>query len=121
MTRRAFLLCTGLLTASWSWAGQVERLEETKEEAFRLLEDDKVRLAMIGDPEKLTPVRAQFEEDTRTANWTSLIPDDAEPPIEMNADKMEKFRPLLEKYYYDLTSDKTYIEQLGIEYPTVRK
>ena len=48
MTRRAFLLLTGLLTASWTWAGQVERLDETKEEAFRLLEDDKVRLAMIG-------------------------------------------------------------------------
>ena len=39
----------------------------------------------------------------------------------MNADKMEKFRPLLEKYYYDLTSDKTSIDQLGIEFPTVRK
>ena len=78
-------------------------------------------LDLLMDPEKLKPVRAQFEEDTRAANWTSLIPDDAEPPIEMNADKMEKFRALLKKYYYDLTSDKTYIEQLGIRYRTVRK
>ncbi|HSF17382.1 MAG TPA: hypothetical protein VLK65_17690 [Vicinamibacteria bacterium] len=31
------------------------------------------------------------------------------------------FLPLLEKYYYDLSSDKSHLEQLGIAYPTVRQ
>ena len=62
----------------------------------------------------------QFEEDAQDVTWTSLIPEGTIPPIELNADKMEKFRPLLAEFEYDLESGKTYIEQLGIDYPTVR-
>ena len=38
----------------------------------------------------------------------------------MNKEKMEKFAPALEKLYYDPTKYKTYLEQLGIKYPTVK-
>jgi aminobenzoyl-glutamate utilization protein B len=34
---------------------------------------------------------------------------------------MEKFRPELKKYYYDPTKYNTYLEQLGITYPTLEK
>ncbi len=34
---------------------------------------------------------------------------------------MEKYRPEMKKYYYDPTRYKTYLEQLGIQYPTIRK
>ena len=34
---------------------------------------------------------------------------------------MKTFRPLLEQYYFDETKFDTYLEQLGITYPTVRK
>jgi aminobenzoyl-glutamate utilization protein B len=34
---------------------------------------------------------------------------------------MERYRPELKKYYYDPSRYKTYLEQLGIEYPTLRK
>ena len=40
---------------------------------------------------------------------------------ELNDEKMEKFRPKLQKFYYDSLKHKTYMEQLGIQYPTVRK
>jgi aminobenzoyl-glutamate utilization protein B len=33
---------------------------------------------------------------------------------------MEKYRPEMRKYYYDPSKYKTYLEQLGIKYPTVR-
>jgi aminobenzoyl-glutamate utilization protein B len=33
---------------------------------------------------------------------------------------MEKFRPELRKLYIDPSKFKTYLEQLGITYPTVR-
>jgi aminobenzoyl-glutamate utilization protein B len=38
----------------------------------------------------------------------------------MNKEKMEKFAPQLRKYYYDPERFKTYLEQLGIPYPTAR-
>jgi len=33
---------------------------------------------------------------------------------------METFAPKLKKYYYDPSKYKTYLEQLGIAYPTVK-
>lgn len=50
---------------------------------------------------------------------TFLAPDD-KPAIEMNKEKMEMFAPQLKKFYYDPTRYKTYLEQLGIQYPTVK-
>ena len=38
----------------------------------------------------------------------------------LNADIMAKYRPLMRKYYYDPTKYKTYLEQLGIKYPTIK-
>ena len=45
-------------------------------------------------------------------------PDD-DPPIDLNRDIMNTYRPLLEQYYYDETRFDTYLEQLGIVYPTL--
>jgi aminobenzoyl-glutamate utilization protein B len=33
---------------------------------------------------------------------------------------MDKYRPEMKKYYYDASRFKTYLEQLGIKYPTVK-
>jgi aminobenzoyl-glutamate utilization protein B len=38
----------------------------------------------------------------------------------MNKEKMERFAPQSKKYYYDPAHYKTYMDQLGIEYPTVK-
>jgi aminobenzoyl-glutamate utilization protein B len=32
---------------------------------------------------------------------------------------MEKYRPEMRKYYFDPTRYRTYLEQLGVTYPTV--
>jgi len=34
---------------------------------------------------------------------------------------MKQFRPQLEKFYYDEAKYDTYLEQLGVTYPTVKK
>jgi aminobenzoyl-glutamate utilization protein B len=34
---------------------------------------------------------------------------------------MAKYRPEMRKYYYDSKKYDSYLKQLGIEYPTVRK
>ena len=38
----------------------------------------------------------------------------------LNQAIMEKYRPEMKKYYYDASKYGTYLEQLGIKYPTVR-
>jgi aminobenzoyl-glutamate utilization protein B len=69
----------------------------------------------------LEAAKKYFAEQTQTTKWQSLIPVDAKPPIEINREKMERFRPQLESLRYDPTKYKTYLEQLGITYPTIRK
>jgi aminobenzoyl-glutamate utilization protein B len=54
-----------------------------------------------------------------TTYKTFLGPNDG-PPIWLNEDIMAKYRPEMRKYYYDATKYKTYLEQLGIKYPTVK-
>jgi len=58
---------------------------------------------------------------TKDLKYTPLIAADDQPAIELNKEKMAKFRPEMQKYYYDPTKYKTYMEQLGIAYPTVKK
>jgi len=60
------------------------------------------------------------EEQTRTVKYEPLIRPQDTPAIEMNRDLMERYRPAMRKYYYDPSRYATYLEQLGIEYPTVR-
>jgi aminobenzoyl-glutamate utilization protein B len=57
---------------------------------------------------------------TKDVHYESFLGPDDKPAIEMNKEKMEKFAPQLKKYYYDPTRYKTYLEQLGIQYPTVK-
>ena len=42
------------------------------------------------------------------------------PAIELNQDVMARYRPAMRRLYYDPTKYKTYLDQLGIAYPTVR-
>src|SRR5580698_1175490 len=57
---------------------------------------------------------------TKDVHYESFLSPDDKPAIDMNKEKMEKFRPELKKYYYDPTKYKTYLDQLGIKYPTVK-
>ena len=57
---------------------------------------------------------------TNDIKYTPLIGPDDQPAIDSNKEKMEKFVPQLRKYYYDPSRYKTYLEQLGIQYPTVK-
>jgi len=57
---------------------------------------------------------------TKDVHYESFLSPDDKPAIDMNKEKMEKFRPELKKYYYDPTKYKTYLDQLGIKYPTIK-
>jgi aminobenzoyl-glutamate utilization protein B len=60
------------------------------------------------------------EEQQRAHRYTPFIgPEDA-AAIEKNRETMAAFRPLLEPLYFDETKFETYLQQLGIAYPTLR-
>ena len=50
---------------------------------------------------------------------TFLRPDD-KPAIWLNTKIMEQYREKMKAYYYDPGKYNSYLEQLGIKYPTVR-
>ena len=58
---------------------------------------------------------------TKEIKYEPLIRPEDKPAIEMNKGIMDKYRPELRKFYYDPSRYKTYLEQLGISYPTVKR
>ncbi len=57
---------------------------------------------------------------TKDTKYKSFLRPDDKPAIWMNKATMDKYRPEMKKYYYDPSKYDTYLEQLGIKYPTVR-
>ena len=57
---------------------------------------------------------------TRDVKYEPFIRAGDLPATDLNADVMNRFRPQLRTLYYDPTRFGTYLEQLGITYPTVR-
>jgi aminobenzoyl-glutamate utilization protein B len=79
-------------------------------------------LDLLLSPETLQKAWSYYRDvQTKDQKYIPLIAPDDQPAVEMNKEKMEKFRAEMRKYYYDPAKYKTYLEQLGISYPTVRK
>jgi aminobenzoyl-glutamate utilization protein B len=76
-------------------------------------------LDLLLKPELLAEAKKYFAEQTKEVQWKSLIPEGNQPPVHFNREKMERVKPQLQKLRYDPSRYKTYLEQLGIEYPTV--
>jgi aminobenzoyl-glutamate utilization protein B len=58
---------------------------------------------------------------TRDQHYEPLIRPQDQPAIDLNREIMAKYREQMKKFYFDPTKYKTYLEQLGIAYPTIRK
>ena len=63
-----------------------------------------------------------YFKDVQTAEttYTPFITPDDHPAIWLNEDIMARWRERMRPYYYDPSRFDSYLEQLGIEYPTVR-
>jgi aminobenzoyl-glutamate utilization protein B len=72
-------------------------------------------------PELLKMAKDYFAEQTKDQKYEPLIRPQDQPAIDLNRETMAKYRDQMKKYYYDPTKYKTYMEQLGIQYPTVKK
>jgi aminobenzoyl-glutamate utilization protein B len=53
--------------------------------------------------------------------YQPMITEEDKPAIYLNTEIQGEYRSKLKPYYYDETRYNSYLEQLGIEYPTVRE
>ncbi len=79
-------------------------------------------LDLLSIPQIIVDAKDYFDNvQTKEMKYKSFLSPTDQPPIWLNAEIMAKYRPAMQKFYYDPKKFKTYLEQLGITYPTVRK
>ena len=77
---------------------------------------------LLLNPGLVEEARKYFREvQTKDVKYTPFIAETDAPAIDMNRSTMERYRPEMRKLYFDPGRYRTYLEQLGIAYPTVRK
>jgi len=85
-----------------------------KAEAMTLLD-------ILLKPEILVKAKDYYtNEQTKELQYTPLVGEKDNPAIYLNQKIMSDFAPKLKATYYDPSKYKTYLEQLGIQYPTLR-
>ncbi|QMV20279.1 amidohydrolase [Granulicella sp. 5B5] len=77
---------------------------------------------LMTEPKLLADAKAYFVENqtTKDAHYIPFLRATDKPSIFLNKAIMDKYRPELKKYYYDASKYPTYLDQLGIKYPTIR-
>jgi aminobenzoyl-glutamate utilization protein B len=78
-------------------------------------------LDILTNPEIVKSAWDYFNNvQTRDVKYQPLIRPEDQPAIWLNKKIMDEYRPAMQKFYYDPVKYKTYLEQLGIQYPTLR-
>ncbi len=76
---------------------------------------------LLTNPELIKSAWDYFNNvQTKEVKYTPLIRPGDVPAVWLNEKIMSEYRPRMKAMYYDPTKYKTYLEQLGIKYPTVR-
>lgn len=98
-----------LISVGQSVSHQEERIKKLKAEAMFL------------KPELIKEAWDYYKnEQTKDIQYTPLVGEKDVPAVYLNKDIMTRFKPQLQKYYYNPEKYKTYLDQLGIAYPTLR-
>lgn len=78
-------------------------------------------LDLFAKPQIIIDAKKYFTEvQTKDRKYISFLKADDKPAVHLNKEILEQYREKMRPYYYDPTKYKTYLEQLGIKYPTVR-
>lgn len=78
-------------------------------------------LDILSTPKLVTDAWDYFtNEQTKTTKYYPLIGPNDQPPIWLNREILLRYREDMKKFYYDPKKYNSYLEQLGITYPTVR-
>ncbi|HIA73170.1 MAG TPA: amidohydrolase [Gemmatimonadetes bacterium] len=79
-------------------------------------------LDFIVQPDLVDMAWDYFENiQNREIQYTPFIRPSDQPATEMNAEIMGNFREEMRKYYYDPDRYDSYLDQLGVSYPTLRQ
>ena len=77
---------------------------------------------LLTKPELVDQAWKYFREvQTKDTKYQPLISAEDKPAIWLNKRTMDTFRPEMRKYYYNPDKYDSYLEQLGIKYPTMRE
>lgn len=77
-------------------------------------------LDLLLRPALVDSARAYFRDvQTREVKYQPLIRPEDQPPIELNREILERYRPAMRPYYYEPKRHRTYLEQLGVTYPVL--
>jgi aminobenzoyl-glutamate utilization protein B len=78
-------------------------------------------LDLLTKPELVKSAWDYFNNvQTKDVKYKSFLRAEDKPAIWMNQETMEKYRDKMKAFYYDQSKYNTYLEQLGVTYPTVR-
>lgn len=78
-------------------------------------------LDLLLTPSLIEQAWAYYREvQTKDTKYEPLIRPGDRPAIDLNRGILEKYRPAMREHYYDPSRYRTYLEQLGVRYPTVR-
>lgn len=79
-------------------------------------------LDMLTNPKTITDAWDYYKNvQTKEVKYIPFLDATTPPATHLNKKTMDQFKPLLKKYYYDPAKYKTYLEQLGIQYPQLEK
>lgn len=77
-------------------------------------------LDLLLRPALVDSARRYFREvQTKTVKYQPLLRPDDRPPVELNREILDRYRPAMRRYYYDARKYPTYLEQLGVDYPVL--
>jgi aminobenzoyl-glutamate utilization protein B len=78
-------------------------------------------LDLLLRPELVADAWRYFRDvQTKTTKYTPLLRPADRPVVTLNAATMARFREQMRPLYFDPARHRTYLEQLGVRYPTVR-
>ena len=73
-------------------------------------------------PELIQGAKAYFTDvQLKNHKVLPLLSETDQPQIHLNRETMERFRPAMRKFYYDASKYDTYLDQLGVKFPTLAK
>jgi aminobenzoyl-glutamate utilization protein B len=78
-------------------------------------------LDILLDPKLVENAWGYFRNvQTKGTEYRSFLRPDDQPPVWLNKKTMDEFRPRMKALYYDPARFNTYLEQIGVKYPTMR-
>src|SRR5210317_1203113 len=79
-------------------------------------------LDLLLKPELVQEAWTYFNEvQTKETKYTPMITKQDAPPTYLNKNIMEQYKPALKPFYYNEKKYDTYLDQLGVSYPTLKK